>query len=903
LIGGTQVTANAYEINLLDGRSGVLLDGTNASSVLTSWDTTASDDLTAYTTFLGDVTGLYNNLQIGPSTVGDLELVDSLSYSGTLNLTGLWLIGGTQVTANAYEINLLDGRSGILLDGTNASSVLISWDTTAADDLTVYTTFLGDVTGLYDNLQIGPSTVGNLELVDDLEYTGTLDIAGIWMVGGTEITPIAFEINLLDGASGTLLTTDNIMTLYTFDFDATNDLTVDTTFLGDVTGLYNNLQIGPSTVGDTELVDDLDYSGTLNIASIWMIGSTEITANAYEINLLDGRSGTLLDTDNIMDIYTFDFDATDDITAASNGLYVVSNNVKLGGTLTENTLIQFGTYNMTFNLDSTGDFFIKDGDAGLFSVLDSGYVGIGTTNPVALFELANAAPSLRLTDLTPSAKSLSISVDGNLAQFEDASSSTSDLLVLDLANGRVGIGTTAPTAMLSVGGTSSTISNNSGDITLMPYEDLVLGAGRFGIGTTAPSSALEVIGRAEISVWTADGDTAVYKDDTTGALGLQASDIRLKTNITPIEDALSIVMSLNGFTYNTLDEAEGAKKRVGLSAQDLLEVLPEATFTFQMEGSTEPYYGIHYEKLTAVLVEAMKQQQVSLDGFQLSIDDLEIAQTVASATIAEIQSDLGAAQTAASSSIADIQASMEAAQTSNSTAIAGVESDLAVIKSILGIDGTQETSESSSSAAGLLASMQALYDEFTGFIDALGISQVDGELVVNTSMSVLGDTTLNNVTVTGDLTAGLIKLGTLENSINILGAPCYDLGTDLYNEEECTFQTLYIQKNLAGNVDFFNGAIVLDPRGNVKIAGDLEVEGIIKAGESMRGTVTATAPEQSIRVDNNWVTIPASLVATPQFDARVWVSNVDTTGFTINVKDAVFGDTESEGQLYWIAVW
>jgi hypothetical protein len=42
-------------------------------------------------------------------------------------------------------------------------------------------------------------------------------------------------------------------------------------------------------------------------------------------------------------------------------------------------------------------------------------------------------------------------------------------------------------------------------------------------------------------------------------------------------------------------------------------------------------------------------------------------------------------------------------------------------------------------------------------------------------------------------------------------------------------------------------------------------------------------------------------VSSPKFDAKVWVSDVDQTGFTINVKDAVYtGDT---GEIYWIAMW
>jgi hypothetical protein len=63
----------------------------------------------------------------------------------TGNLTNLY-IGGTQVTASAESLNLLTGVSNPLL--TNA------------------TNFSGDVSGLYNNLQLGATTVGQAELVD-----------------------------------------------------------------------------------------------------------------------------------------------------------------------------------------------------------------------------------------------------------------------------------------------------------------------------------------------------------------------------------------------------------------------------------------------------------------------------------------------------------------------------------------------------------------------------------------------------------------------------------------------------------------------------------------------------------------------------------------------------------------
>ncbi|MFH1295206.1 MAG: hypothetical protein ABIH84_01340, partial [bacterium] len=231
--------------------------------------------------------------------------------------------------------------------------------------------------------------------------------------------------------------------------------------------------------------------------------------------------------------------------------------------------------------------------------------------------------------------------------------------------------------------------------------------------------------------------------------------------------------------------------------------------------------------------------------------------------------------------------------------LATIQSDVELIKSILQINGlTPETSASSESAPDLLTSLQAMYDNFVQLIEALGLKQVDGELVVESAMNVLGSATFTDVTITGDLMAGLLKLDTIANSLDIVGPACYNAETGVFNESLCEAQTLYVQQTLTGRVDFMAGAIVLEPNGTIKIAGDLELEGKIKAGESMRGTITVPAGEESIRIEKDWSGIPASVVATPTFDARVWVSEVDTAGFTVNINAGA-----EEGEIYWIAIW
>jgi hypothetical protein len=102
---------------------------------------------------------------------------------------------------------------------------------------------------------------------------------------------------------------------------------------------------------------------------------------------------------------------------------------------------------------------------------------------------------------------------------------------------------------------------------------------------------------------------------------LQSSDIRLKKNVTRIEQALDVIAGLHGVTFNWLSEAEGAPKTVGLIAQEVQAAIPELTFEFaDQDGQT--YLGVHYEKVSAVLVNAIQQQQAEIRRQESEIEGL-----------------------------------------------------------------------------------------------------------------------------------------------------------------------------------------------------------------------------------------------------------------------------------------
>ena len=80
------------------------------------------------------------------------------------------------------------------------------------------------------------------------------------------------------------------------------------------------------------------------------------------------------------------------------------------------------------------------------------------------------------------------------------------------------------------------------------------------------------------------------------------SDQRLKDNITPIPNALDKVLSISGNTFDWNEKSEKEGNDVGVVAQEILEVLPEAVTT-----RDNGYLAVRYEKLVPLLIEAIKE--------------------------------------------------------------------------------------------------------------------------------------------------------------------------------------------------------------------------------------------------------------------------------------------------------
>lgn len=94
----------------------------------------------------------------------------------------------------------------------------------------------------------------------------------------------------------------------------------------------------------------------------------------------------------------------------------------------------------------------------------------------------------------------------------------------------------------------------------------------------------------------------------------QGSDASLKKNFSKISNPLATVMQLNGLKYNYKEDKVEKGERLGFIAQDVEKILPGLVKT--LPDST---MAISYTDLTALLVEAIKEQQLEIESLKSEI--------------------------------------------------------------------------------------------------------------------------------------------------------------------------------------------------------------------------------------------------------------------------------------------
>jgi hypothetical protein len=228
---------------------------------------------------------------------------------------------------------------------------------------------------------------------------------------------------------------------------------------------------------------------------------------------------------------------------------------------------------------------------------------------------------------------MSLDIDGNLNTFGTVSGS-------NLSGTNTGDETTA-TIKTKLGITTLS-GSNTGDQTLpttLPHNGTALSA-TTGTFTSKVNVSDGSAGSPSIAFtsdtgvdtgfyWSADGYTnftnnGVYAGNmgpsgnfttvgniTAYGTATAPSDIRLKTNITRIDNALDKVCQLGGYTFDRTDRVTA--RQTGVIAQEVQKVLPEAVIELEDENKT---LTVAYGNMMGLMIEAIKELNAKVTDLQ-----------------------------------------------------------------------------------------------------------------------------------------------------------------------------------------------------------------------------------------------------------------------------------------------
>jgi len=250
------------------------------------------------------------------------------------------------------------------------------------------------------------------------------------------------------------------------------------------------------------------------------------------------------------------------------------------------------------------------------------------------------------------------------ASSGESSAYYTDAITIDGKNANVGIGTARPDYKLTINNDAANTNNpalyvkNPNSNTTAVIAEFVgdsdsiqiknIGTGDYAIYNSQQSNGIALFdGSGGVEIRYA-GTTTLESDSTggikvtgqlsaTGDVVAYSSDERLKENIKPIESAVDKIKQLKGVTFDWNEKSEELgfepttkTNDVGVIAQDVEAVFPQlvqlAPFDIARgedgnatSKSGEDYKTVNYARLTAVLIEAVKEQQQQIDELKKQI--------------------------------------------------------------------------------------------------------------------------------------------------------------------------------------------------------------------------------------------------------------------------------------------
>lgn len=370
---------------------------------------------------------------------------------------------------------------------------------------------------------------------------------------------------------------------------------------------------------------------------------------------------------------------------ADNGLYVINDEVRMGGDLIEQTNIEFNSFTMDYKLNGTGDFSITDGGSNThFIVRDDGKVGIGAntiedTSTLSVTGISYFSDDIFLRDGAVNSgfilgkwydessdgvfelnrnnnMSIRLHADGHTIfneqeraiDFTVRSDNNEYAFHVDGTNDLVRIGDN------NSGETQFNGQNSFGNVTLpgglIPTK--LEYVADFQVEGTAVGSAVGIGTREFIFDFGSDilatnaslfpvynltqdigaPDSSLSWDDIFCDELITISDERQKAQIKKSPYGLDELMQIETYSY-VLKNDPFKERKLGIMAQEVEPIIEEAIKThnyrladengLQYEKYAMPIWGVNYSTFIPVLINGIKEQQAIIDAKTNEIELLQ----------------------------------------------------------------------------------------------------------------------------------------------------------------------------------------------------------------------------------------------------------------------------------------
>ena len=553
---------------------------------------------------LGSTTKIWRDLYI---STGSIKFVAGTTVVKELTLATLTALEAATGSLNTSITNLNSATASLNTSVSNLNAASSSYETKGRSivsgssqiditSTTGYSTFSTSVDSRLDSVElVSASAAGALNSVSGA-FNTTINNLGSTYATDAELSAVSSAMATRDNGQDTTISTlsssvnTRLITLEGKDISVT--LTGDVTGTGTITDLGN-----------------VSFATTIAANSVAL--GTDTTGN-YMSDLTQGTGVTITHTPG---------EGSNATIAIGQAVGTTSNvtfgNVTATGTVSGSTFTGLG--NLTTYSSSVASRLVAVEGKDFTITLTGDVTGTGTVTDLGNVSFA--------TTIAANSVALGTDTTGNYV----ASMTAGTGITVGTATGEGSTPVITNTGVTSnVAGTGISVSGGTGAVTITNSGVTSAVAGT-GVSVSGATGAVTFsIGQAvatsdnvrfnSLGIGMAASATAGRIDATNDIVAFSSSDIRFKENIKPIENAIDKIRKISGNTYDWKEENkiehgyEG--NDVGVIAQEIEAVLPQLVQTRE-----SGYKAVKYDKLVALLIEGIKEQQLQIEQLRIDLDN------------------------------------------------------------------------------------------------------------------------------------------------------------------------------------------------------------------------------------------------------------------------------------------